>query len=202
MHLGFSEESKAYKLYDPMNKKVIVSRDVLFDESKSWNWDDKMQTQQVHPEDDIDEENLTTSEIEVLDEEHENNDEINDVQEETSEESENEHQEVTPRTRKPLVWSKNYVKNLEEIEDTELRNLAVYSSETHPATYEEAAKFDVWRKAMDQEIESIEKNNTWCLNELPNGSKKIGVKWIFKTKHNEAGKIEKYKARLVAKGYS
>ncbi|PNX62606.1 copia-type polyprotein, partial [Trifolium pratense] len=34
------------------------------------------------------------------------------------------------------------------------------------------------------------------------GAKKIGVKWIYKTKYNEQGKIDKYKARLVAKGYS
>ncbi|MCI35108.1 copia-type polyprotein, partial [Trifolium medium] len=55
---------------------------------------------------------------------------------------------------------------------------------------------------MDQEIESIERNETWELTDLPNGSKKIGVKWIYKTKYNENGKKEKHKARLVAKGYS
>lgn len=55
---------------------------------------------------------------------------------------------------------------------------------------------------MDQEIESIEKNDTWELTDLPSGSKKIGVRWIYKTKYNEAGKVDKYKARLVAKGYS
>jgi len=37
---------------------------------------------------------------------------------------------------------------------------------------------------------------------LPSDAKKIGVKWIYKTKLNEKGKIEKYNARLVAKGYS
>ncbi|PNX60579.1 cysteine-rich receptor-like protein kinase 25-like protein, partial [Trifolium pratense] len=36
--LGVSEESKAYKLYDPIEKKIIISRDVIFEESKSWNW--------------------------------------------------------------------------------------------------------------------------------------------------------------------
>ena len=32
--LGVSEESKAYMLYDSTTKKVIVSRDVVFDENK------------------------------------------------------------------------------------------------------------------------------------------------------------------------
>ncbi|RDY04721.1 hypothetical protein CR513_11543, partial [Mucuna pruriens] len=37
--LGVSEESKAYKLYDPFSQKIIVSRDVVFEEDKSWDWD-------------------------------------------------------------------------------------------------------------------------------------------------------------------
>ena len=32
--------------------------------------------------------------------------------------------------------------------------------------------------------------------------KPIGVKWVFKTKLNESGEVNKYKARLVAKGYA
>ena len=32
--------------------------------------------------------------------------------------------------------------------------------------------------------------------------KKIGVKWVFKTKLNENDEVDKYKARLVAKGYA
>ena len=32
--------------------------------------------------------------------------------------------------------------------------------------------------------------------------KKIGVKWIFNTKLNKNGEIDKNKARLVAKGYA
>ncbi|GAA0153908.1 transmembrane signal receptor [Lithospermum erythrorhizon] len=55
---------------------------------------------------------------------------------------------------------------------------------------------------MQSEMESIIKNNTWTLTELPQGCKRIGVKWIFKTKRNENGEITKHKARLVAKGYS
>ena len=37
---------------------------------------------------------------------------------------------------------------------------------------------------------------------MPKGGKTIGVKWIYKTKLNECGEIDKYKARLVAKGYT
>jgi len=55
---------------------------------------------------------------------------------------------------------------------------------------------------MDTEIKAIEKNNTWELVDLPYGVKPIGVKWIFKTKFNEHGQVEKYKAKLVAKGYA
>jgi len=55
---------------------------------------------------------------------------------------------------------------------------------------------------MKLEIQSIERNNTWELTELPIGAKTIGVKWIYKTKLNEEGNVKKCKARLVAKGYS
>ncbi|CAL2259664.1 unnamed protein product [Prunus armeniaca] len=37
--LGVSEESKAYRLYDLVSQKILVSRDVVFEEDKSWDWD-------------------------------------------------------------------------------------------------------------------------------------------------------------------
>lgn len=55
---------------------------------------------------------------------------------------------------------------------------------------------------MDVEMGAIKKNGTWELTELPKGGKTIGVKWVYKTKLNENGEIEKHKARLVAKGYA
>ena len=59
-----------------------------------------------------------------------------------------------------------------------------------------------WDKAIRTEIDSINKNNTWILVDLPKGAKPIGCKWIFKKKYHPDGSIEKYKARLVAKGFS
>ena len=55
---------------------------------------------------------------------------------------------------------------------------------------------------MDEEMDSIEKNDTWDLVDLPNDKNLIGVKWAYKTKVNEKGEIDRFKARLVAKGFS
>lgn len=41
-----------------------------------------------------------------------------------------------------------------------------------PITFEGAEKRPIWKEAIDQEIESINKNGTWELNELPPGAKK------------------------------
>jgi hypothetical protein len=45
-----------------------------------------------------------------------------------------------------------------------------------PVSFNEAAKEDVWIKEMDEEIDSIERNNTWDLVDLPEGKNSIGVK--------------------------
>ncbi|KAH9650236.1 hypothetical protein KPL70_026291 [Citrus sinensis] len=65
-----------------------------------------------------------------------------------------------------------------------------------------AALDEKWRITMDKEIKAIVKNDTWELTTIPKGHKAIGVKWVYKTKRNANGEIERHKARLVAKGYS
>ena len=36
--IGYDSRAKAYKLFDPLSKKIHVSRDVEFKEEDSWNW--------------------------------------------------------------------------------------------------------------------------------------------------------------------
>lgn len=68
-------------------------------------------------------------------------------------------------------------------------------------SFEQAERGDVWKAAMDGEINSIEKNQTWELTNLPKGQKPKGLKWVYKVKKDINEKVIKRKARLVAKGY-
>ncbi|XP_044498498.1 uncharacterized mitochondrial protein AtMg00820-like [Mangifera indica] len=70
-----------------------------------------------------------------------------------------------------------------------------------PTTFDIVIKEPKRQKAIDEEIATIEKNNTWELIELPKRHKTIGVKWIYKTKLKGNGEVDKYKTCLVAKGY-
>ena len=80
-----------------------------------------------------------------------------------------------------------------------------YLIENEPSSYFEAISSPdalIWKKAIKVELDSILKNQTWELVDLPSGEKPIGYKWIFKRKYFLDGSIEKYKARLVVKGFS
>ncbi|KAI5348929.1 hypothetical protein L3X38_001816 [Prunus dulcis] len=45
--LSVSDHSKAYRLFNPITKKIIISRDVIFDEENMWNWIEKASKQQL-----------------------------------------------------------------------------------------------------------------------------------------------------------
>ncbi|CAA7052584.1 unnamed protein product [Microthlaspi erraticum] len=80
--------------------------------------------------------------------------------------------------------------------------LALFLSHDDLVRFSEASREEKWMEAMRSEIQAIEKNQTWELVNLPTDAKKIGVKWVYKTKLNEDGNVDKYKARLVMKGYA
>ena len=54
-----------------------------------------------------------------------------------------------------------------------------------------------WKKAWDSEVQSLQENETWVLEDLPEGRTEIGCRWVFKIKEDG-----RYKACLVAKGYA
>ena len=71
-----------------------------------------------------------------------------------------------------------------------------------PAEFEEAKNDPKWIDAMKEELRMIEKNQTWELMDITKHKKPIGVKWIYGTKLNADGTINKHKAGLVVKGYA
>ena len=61
---------------------------------------------------------------------------------------------------------------------------------------------DLWKEAVQSEMDSIMSNGTWEVVDHPYGCEPVGCKLVFKKKLRPDGTIEKYKARLVAKGYT
>ncbi|PNX84014.1 putative copia-type protein, partial [Trifolium pratense] len=71
-----------------------------------------------------------------------------------------------------------------------------------PSGIQEALTDPKWVQAIKEEMNALQKNNTWCLVSLPKGKKTVGCRWVFSVKHKADGSIERYKARLVARGYT
>jgi hypothetical protein len=55
---------------------------------------------------------------------------------------------------------------------------------------------------MDEELDQIEKNDTWELVPRPKNKNVIGTKWVFKNKLNKDGQVTRNKVILVCKGYA
>ncbi|WJZ84626.1 hypothetical protein VitviT2T_004223 [Vitis vinifera] len=71
-----------------------------------------------------------------------------------------------------------------------------------PNSVEEVLADQKWKAVMNEEMKSLQKNETWELVEYPPGKKPVGCHWIYIVKYKADGNIEQFKARLVAKGYT
>nr|GEY50014.1 retrovirus-related Pol polyprotein from transposon TNT 1-94 [Tanacetum cinerariifolium] len=85
-------------------------------------------------------------------------------------------------------------------EDPEQYRRLAIETEKEPVTYYEAITDKRWRSAMDSELEALERNQTWTIEELPSNKKALGCKWVYIIKYKSDGTIERFKARLVILG--
>lgn len=201
--LGLSEESKAYRMYDPVSNKLIISRDVLFEEGRKWECSQIAEgSSSAALEWGDDEEQQENEEESVVDEDEQIEAVTNGSDSTSSEEVSNSPPSLVlgRESRAPLLME-DYVSG-EGLSEEDETNLCMLATSTDSMTFEEAEKIPKLREAMELEIRVIEKNGMWELTSLPTGAKRIGVKCIFKIKLNENGEVDKYKARLVAKGYT
>ena len=87
-----------------------------------------------------------------------------------------------------------HLKDYEVMKDTEITNEGLVNfclfAYCDPISYEETTSDEKWIQVMNEEIQSIEKNNTWELTSLPVGKKPIGVKWVYKTKYKLDGNVD------------
>ena len=205
VHLGTEPESKAYRLLDPTRKKIVVSRDVVFEEDKRWIWSSNVTNRGSNTDTfsiDIQsfESNNGYSETQAIGE-NEEIVEVDDEEQETEDEAIVDDDGETHLRRSSRVSSKPpYLVDYVILAETEGERLLMVLND-EPWDYNEAKEHKVWVDACKDEFFSIEKNNTWILVDLPLGVKPIGLKWVFKIKRNADGSISKFKSRLVAKGY-
>ena len=75
-------------------------------------------------------------------------------------------------------------------------------SKIEPKIVKDALQDDDQYKAMEEEIDQVEKNKTWSLVPKPANKNVIGTKWVFRNKLDENGEITRNKAKLVCKGYA
>lgn len=160
--LGISDESKGYRMYDPLEGKIVISRDVVFEESEHWNWDEKYQIDVAT--------DLDQGEAESFSEEEQESEasEVNsdsasdsdaqdtgaDVVEHSSSDTEAHRAPNEARTRRPPIWLDDYDSGVGLSDEEEEANIAGIEN-SDPDCYDIAVKHRKWIQAMDEEIASI-----------------------------------------------
>ncbi|XP_021717462.1 uncharacterized protein LOC110685277, partial [Chenopodium quinoa] len=76
------------------------------------------------------------------------------------------------------------------LDDSLLSLENMLNSSSEPSCYNEAKYNLEWIIAMNKELDALELNKTWEVNNLPSGKSAIGCKWVYKTKLNLDGTLD------------
>lgn len=186
--VGFDGEER-YRIYTPDDHRVILSRDVQFQERLK-----ECERKVELPMKDVDHD--VQDQFEEEEKPSSTDDEFVDTDEE----------EIVQQTSRRILRDRSTLKKPKHLEEYTMtvEELAEQVMD-NPDTFEDALRREdsiEWKKAMDREIASLKENRTWILTELPPGATAIPCKWVFRLKKNPDGTIDKYKGRLVVKGFS
>ncbi|XP_015159186.1 uncharacterized mitochondrial protein AtMg00820-like [Solanum tuberosum] len=196
MHfVGYSLQSKAYRLYNPISVKVIINRNVVLNEDASWNFNSENMISNIRL--------LSTDEEHAVDSGNSTN-----------------FFPLSSSVSSSIAPSTTFAPDVSSVEPIPLRRSTrgnklnpKYSNSVNTSfqfvllvldhvCYEEAIEQFEWKDAMTEEIQAIERNSTLELVDAHEGKNVIGLKWVFRTKYNYHGSIQKHTTRLVKKGYS
>ncbi|KAE8239874.1 hypothetical protein A4X13_0g8029 [Tilletia indica] len=227
LFIGYAH-SDTYRLWDPVKEKVVISRDVAFDEADRGP---KLLPAAPQPE---------PSTITVPDLGPAPNantaqfaDRVQAAQavirqrvaeaQERARELVNQREQAVPSQQPPAPPAQQVEQSSpqEEPERRTSRRLAgegpevekallaaavdVEEQREDPKTVEQARKREDWKKweeAIQKELGSLEETGTYEWVEAPEGANILTGKWVFKIKRNPDGSVSKYKARFVARGYA
>lgn len=208
--IGYPSDHKGYRLFNLLTSKTLVSRDVKFHENIHPYHIIQTTSSQPKPNNNTD---LTkTSPIAYEEEEPELEQDLP-----SSQPSPQPVLRQSTRHHKTPAWHSDYhistlassmkpkPNQIHKISETVTSPkffcfMTKLSEEHDPTHFRDAVKHPKWKQAMDDELEALESNNTWEMCDLPNGKNPIGCKWLYRTKYNPDGTIERAKARLVVLG--
>jgi transposase InsO family protein len=201
-----------YKMFDLGTKKIVISRNVIFNDQKSI--DNKENVAEILTEGEEYKEQPSNEQTgtEQSTNEQTGAEEIeiygNSNQAQESDEnniSTNEQGEINePST---CVNNNQYGSSHMVLRPRKNRILEANIMELDldiPLIYDEAVTgvdSEKWVEAINDELKSHEKNKTWSFVDRKD-QRLITSKWVFNIKRNKIGEIEKFKARLCARGFT
>lgn len=217
--VGYCEDRKAYKLFDPQQSRFFFGRDIKFQENKRGSDLLKSTSEKVdatetifysqHPSSSSTPESPAVSTEEdrtVADDESHSLSGPSDVSvslPSSDVDPTESSRSSTPEGVRRSTRIRNRPDRLQL--DPSQKSYCKFTEETaeEPTTYAEAlnsAQRELWKGAMDEELSSLQEMETWTLVPRTPEMKVVKSKWVYRIKKGPTGKIEKYKARLVAVG--
>lgn len=188
--VGYDSYRKGWRCMDPGTKKLVTSRDVVFDEISSYHSTQKTSNQETILDGDqenfelLPESNLKAS----------NNDGSS-----NSDDVEQQIERRSTREKRQPSYFKYYEVQLNNCSITSCFFTGVLDE---PVSFEEAKGHPKWNAAMQEEIDALNKKQMWELVSKPENCRLITCKWVYHLKKNSDGVVDKYKARLIARGFS
>ncbi|RVX13352.1 Retrovirus-related Pol polyprotein from transposon TNT 1-94 [Vitis vinifera] len=188
--IGYGDKKFGYRLWDEQNRKIIRSRNVIFNEQVMYKDRSTVMS-------DVTEIDQKKSKFVNLDELTKST-----VQKGGEEDKENVNSQVDLST--PVAKVCKSSRNIRPPQRYSLvLNYLLLTDGGEPECYDEALQYEnssKWELAVKDEMDSLLANQTWELTELSVGKKALHNKWVYRINKEHDGS-KRYKARLVVKGF-